>query len=202
MPPPCCAPRPLWRPCAAEVIDEVAAGLGSDVPSQLDPGPSLAVGAGDVVRAVPELDTHAFVVVPQPFELSTADVYREADRLGRHRGDAELAGLKLELESFLAVSGSILPPELVVNDLAPASLSLRPEIGAALEAVTERRCDAQPRVWFGTDRDRRLLGRCRVGQRGRRPRPAARPLSARRRRPAGRERGRGADGEPVSVYRK
>jgi 4-diphosphocytidyl-2-C-methyl-D-erythritol kinase len=128
---------PALAPVSREVIDEVAAGLGSDVPSQLDPGPSLAVGAGDLVRAVPELDTHAFVVVPQPFELSTADVYREADRLGRHRGEAELAGLKLELESFLAVSGSILPPELVVNDLAPASLSLRPEVSAALEAVTD-----------------------------------------------------------------
>ncbi len=86
---------------------------------------------------MPELDTHALLVVPQPFGLSTADVYGEADRLGLGRGDAELARSKLELETFLAVAGSILPPGLVVNDLERASLSLRPEIGAALEAVSE-----------------------------------------------------------------
>ena len=90
---------PALGPLTPDLIGEVAAGLGSDVPSQLDPGPSLGTGAGDVVRAVPELDTHALVVVPQPFELSTADVYREADRLGLGRGDAELAAWQLELET-------------------------------------------------------------------------------------------------------
>ena len=130
---------PALGPVAPELIGEVAAGLGSDVPSQLDPGPSLGTGAGDVVRAVPELDTHALVVVPQPFELSTADAYGEAaDRLAIAAATAELSRLrKLELETFLAVAGSILPPGLVVNDLERASLSLHPEIGAALEAVSE-----------------------------------------------------------------
>jgi 4-diphosphocytidyl-2-C-methyl-D-erythritol kinase len=117
-------------------VNEIAAGLGADVPSQLDPGPSLGIGAGDEMRAVPELDTHALVVIPQPFELSTADVYGEADRLGLGRAEPELSGMKLELETFLAVAGSILPPELVINDLERASLSLRPEIEVALAAVS------------------------------------------------------------------
>jgi 4-diphosphocytidyl-2-C-methyl-D-erythritol kinase len=124
-------------PVEPGVVAAIAAGLGSDVPSQLDPGPSLGIGAGELVRLVPDLDTHALVVLPQPFALSTADVYREADRLALSRGDDELAGLQFELESFLAVSGSILPPELAVNDLERASVSLRPEIAAAIGAVAE-----------------------------------------------------------------
>ncbi|HXO09081.1 MAG TPA: hypothetical protein VN880_13665 [Solirubrobacteraceae bacterium] len=128
---------PELAPLAPEVVAEIAAGLGSDVPSQLDPGPSLGIGAGEVVRAVPDLNTHAIVVVPQPFALSTADVYREADRLGLGRSDDELARRQLELESFLAVAGSILPPELAVNDLERASTSLRPEVAAAMRAVSE-----------------------------------------------------------------
>ena len=116
----------------AEVLTEIAAGLGSDVPSQLNPGVSIGVGAGDRVTALPALTAHALVVVPQSFWLSTAHVYREADRLGLGRDQEELVQLRAELEAGLAADGR---PGLVVNDLQAAALSLRPEIGDALEAV-------------------------------------------------------------------
>ena len=69
--------------------------------------------------------------MPLPMTLSTADVYREADRLGLCRDADELRTL---YERLLAVlhDGSRLPDELFVNDLQPAALSLCPAIGDAL----------------------------------------------------------------------
>src|SRR5207237_1828900 len=63
------------------------------------------------------------------FGLATAEVYREADRLGLPRDESDLA---YRLRAVLA--GGM--PRLV-NDLEPAALSLRPDIGRALEAVRE-----------------------------------------------------------------
>ncbi len=67
-------------PGRPEEVAALAASLGADVPSQLAPGLVLGTGAGDVVEAFPPLPEHAFVIVPLPVPLSTADVYREADR--------------------------------------------------------------------------------------------------------------------------
>jgi 4-diphosphocytidyl-2-C-methyl-D-erythritol kinase len=119
---------PLLAPVAAGVVEQVAASLGADVPSQLAPGVSIGTGAGEVVeRAGEPLAPHAFVIVPQPFGLSTADVYREADRLGLCRSELDLAD---RLRALRAAGERPL-----INDLEPAAVSLRPEIGRALEAV-------------------------------------------------------------------
>lgn len=123
------------HPVADDVIAAVASELGSDVPSQLVPGVWIATGAGDSVEAAWQLEQHAFVVVPQPFELSTADVYREADRLGEQRSDAELASSLESVRTVLSLPGGRVPTELSVNDLEPAALSLRPEIAVVLDRV-------------------------------------------------------------------
>jgi 4-diphosphocytidyl-2-C-methyl-D-erythritol kinase len=73
-------------------------------------------------------------VIPQPFPLSTADVYREADRLGLSRA----AG---ELESVRARLGGSFAREMVVNDLEPAALSLAPRLGETLGAVARAGAD-------------------------------------------------------------
>ncbi|MBV9607129.1 MAG: hypothetical protein JO027_18590 [Solirubrobacterales bacterium] len=123
---------PVLAPVAEGVIDELAVSLGADVPSQLAPGLVLGTGAGDVVSPLAPLAPHAFVIVPQTFGLSTAEVYREADRLGLAREEADLAG---RLSSLRGLRGEADLP--FVNDLEPAAMSLRPEIGGALEAVRE-----------------------------------------------------------------
>ena len=123
------------HPVADEVIAVVAAELGSDVPSQLVSGAWIATGAGESVEAAQPLAPHAFVVVPQPFELSTADVYREADRLGEQRTDAELWSSLEAVRTVLSLPGGRIPVELAVNDLEPAALSLRPEIASVLDRV-------------------------------------------------------------------
>jgi 4-diphosphocytidyl-2-C-methyl-D-erythritol kinase len=109
---------------------EVAVGLGADVPSQLVPGVSIGRGAGEVVEPVAPLVPHAFLVLPLPFELSTADVYREADRLGLPRSHSDLEAGARRLRAALEAP---LPPALRVNDLQPAALSLRPAIARALD---------------------------------------------------------------------
>ncbi len=116
------------EPGPDDVLGEIAAGLGADVPSQLHPGVSLGTGAGDHVTPRDPLAEHAFLIIPQPVLLSTADVYREADRLGLPRPNEELEALRARLEGGL--DGS-----LMINDLEPAAVSLCPQIAEALDAV-------------------------------------------------------------------
>ena len=92
---------PRLAPVADETLTEIAVGLGADVPGQLRPGPSLATGAGEIVKPLAPLPPYGVLVLPQPFPLSTADVYREADRLGLPRRARELASLQAELTAEL-----------------------------------------------------------------------------------------------------
>ena len=131
---------PALSPMPIAALETIAARLGADVPSQLDPGPSLGTGAGEVVVPVDALEAHGLLVLPQSFGLSTADVYREADRLGLARTARELAALRAALETIVMAGGHSaqrLPERLIVNDLQPAALSLAPPIGAALELARQ-----------------------------------------------------------------
>lgn len=113
---------------------EIATGLGADVPAQVSPGRWLAAGAGERLEALPA-PTLPFgvLILPGGFELSTADVYAEADRLGLARDAERLALLHDDLRAALA-TGAPLPAasELLHNDLQRAAVSLRPEIGQTL----------------------------------------------------------------------
>ena len=116
----------------------IAAGLGADVPSQLDPRPCLVGGAGEVVEPLPPLAAHAVVLVPFEQGLGTAEVYAEADRIGSTRGEAELESFRRKLRDATVAGGfPVEGGENLVNDLEPAALSLRPEIGDALDALRE-----------------------------------------------------------------
>jgi 4-diphosphocytidyl-2-C-methyl-D-erythritol kinase len=119
-------------PLDAEGLRELAAGIGSDVPSQVEQRAVLIEGAGEQVEAVP-LSSLALVLVPQGQGLSTAAAYAELDRLGAHR-----ERLTPDQVRLLAAAP---PAELaagVENDLEAATLSLRPE----LESVLVRLRDA------------------------------------------------------------
>lgn len=121
-------------PGRAEEVEQIAARLGSDVPSQLLAGVALGTGAGEVVERFEPLSRHAFVVLPSPYELSAAAVFSEADRLGLARADDQLEARYDRLAAALA-AGESLPGELLVNDLQAAAVSLCPWSGEALEAV-------------------------------------------------------------------
>jgi 4-diphosphocytidyl-2-C-methyl-D-erythritol kinase len=124
---------PRLAPVDEAVIAAIAARLGADVPSQLTPGPSLGTGAGERIEPLATLAPYGVLVIPQPFALSTADVYRETDRLGLPRSRDELRALH---RSLVAALPENLTADLIVNDLQPASLSLAPAIDEALAAAT------------------------------------------------------------------
>jgi 4-diphosphocytidyl-2-C-methyl-D-erythritol kinase len=116
----------------SDAVGQLAAELGADVPSQLDPGLSLGDGAGDQISALEPLAPHAVVLVPLPHQLPAGEVYAEFDRLGLARDPAELSGIR---DRVSAAAAGRLPGELIVNDLEPAAMSLCPEIEGALGAV-------------------------------------------------------------------
>jgi len=121
-----------------EELAELAAGLGADVPSQLDPAFALVGGAGEMVERLPPPRDFAVVLVPAGAGLSTADVYAEADRLGLGRDTEELEAIAARLRAAATEGASPLDyPELLANDLAEAALSLRPEVADALAALKE-----------------------------------------------------------------
>jgi 4-diphosphocytidyl-2-C-methyl-D-erythritol kinase len=102
------------------LVEELAPSIGSDVPFCVTGGTLWVEGYGDVLSpAVPALDHH-MALVTAPFLLATADVYRRWDEMEGPHGPE--------------VSGSSVPPSLrdaapLVNDLTPAALALRPELG-------------------------------------------------------------------------
>jgi 4-diphosphocytidyl-2-C-methyl-D-erythritol kinase len=117
-------------------LEEIAAGLGADVPSQLMPTLALVQGVGEKVEPLPAPAPHAVLLLPDGGGLSTAAVFAEADRLGLGRDAAELDGLAAQLRAAAGAGASPLAfPELLANDLEPAARSLRPRIGDALDAL-------------------------------------------------------------------
>lgn len=119
-------------------LEAIAAGVGADVPSQIDPGFALVAGAGDVVEPLPAPGEFAVVLIPFERGLGAGEVYAEADRLGLGRSEPELAEVADRLRQAAGGGASPLAyRELLVNDLQGAALSLRPEIGEALAALDE-----------------------------------------------------------------
>jgi 4-diphosphocytidyl-2-C-methyl-D-erythritol kinase len=117
------------RPLDDDTLRHLAARVGADVPSQVRPGSALVRGAGEIVEELP-LPRLALVLATQDAGLSTADVYREADRIGATRE-------RLDPEAVRALAGRA-PAELAAsleNDLQAAALSLRPESGERLAAL-------------------------------------------------------------------
>ncbi len=117
-------------------LARIAAGLGADVPSQIDPRFSLVGGAGELVAPLPEPEPFALVLLPDREGLSTPAVFAAADRLGLPRDGAEIDERRAALAAAFAAAGDVRARRaLLVNDLAAAAISLRPAIAAALQAL-------------------------------------------------------------------
>jgi 4-diphosphocytidyl-2-C-methyl-D-erythritol kinase len=113
----------LSEPVAAEVLHELAAGLGADVPFFLAEGPQLGSGDGTTLAPLdlPQ-DFWVLLVLPRWAEkLSTAAVYAEFDERDGARGwDGRRAALLASLETVRRPRDlADLPP----NDLASSSIA-------------------------------------------------------------------------------
>ncbi len=119
-------------------LETLAAALGADVPSQLEPALALVLGAGERIERLPAPASHAVLLLPGGGGLSTAAVFAEADRLGLGRDEDELADLAARFRLAAGAGASPLAyADLLANDLEPAARSLRPDIGTALDALRE-----------------------------------------------------------------
>ena len=116
------------QPLSNEVLREIAAGLGSDVPSQIEPRHALVQGIGEIVEPV-ELAPLGVVLAPQHEGLSTADVYAQLDRMKGWREQLDPQPLR----EFARVPD----PGALDNDLQPAAMALRPELAQVLEVLRE-----------------------------------------------------------------
>jgi 4-diphosphocytidyl-2-C-methyl-D-erythritol kinase len=117
------------RPLASDRLLALAATLGADVPSQLEPRHWLVTGAGEQLEPV-ELPPMSLVLVPAEEGLATGAVYAEADRIGSTRARLEPDGLWQ-----LAGAGLEALAAAMENDLEAAALSLRPELSDTLERL-------------------------------------------------------------------
>jgi 4-diphosphocytidyl-2-C-methyl-D-erythritol kinase len=117
------------RPLGHDELLRVAAQLGSDVPSQVDPRHAFVHGVGERVEAL-VLPPVAVLLIPDADGLSTAAVYAELDRLGGWRADVHPSSLRR-----LAGAHPIELAAALENDLQAAALSLRPDLEKRLEAL-------------------------------------------------------------------
>ncbi len=127
-----------------ELMRELGAELGADVPAQVSPGRWLAGGAGERLERLPDpARPLGLLVLAQPVGLSTAEVYREADRLADARSLAALDGRRGRLRAALEL-GAPLPGEgeLLHNDLQRAAISLCPQIAQALQKLHDAGAEA------------------------------------------------------------
>jgi 4-diphosphocytidyl-2-C-methyl-D-erythritol kinase len=126
-----------------QLLLELGARLGADVPAQVAPGRWLARGAGERLRELPA-PSHPFgvLVLPVAAELSTAAVYARADELGVERTTRELKDLEQELAVAFELSAAVPDArELLRNDLQAAAISLCPQIELALGQALEAGAD-------------------------------------------------------------
>jgi 4-diphosphocytidyl-2-C-methyl-D-erythritol kinase len=121
--------RLAGEPLAPAERNELAAQLGSDVPSQLEPRHAVVHGTGEFVEPI-ELPALAAVLVPARDGLSTRAVYAELDRLGGARERLDPAPLRRLSAATPAELASALE-----NDLQRAALALRPELEETLGRI-------------------------------------------------------------------
>jgi len=125
------ANRTLAKPLEVERLLELAAGLGSDVPFFVEPGPKLVGGAGEHLQPL-QLPQDYWVLVALPAgsaKTSTGEVYRRFDELGGALRFPERRARLLDAVGSCACPEDLasLPP----NDLAEAA-----ETGTLPEALT------------------------------------------------------------------
>ncbi|MBI5157372.1 MAG: 4-(cytidine 5'-diphospho)-2-C-methyl-D-erythritol kinase [Acidimicrobiia bacterium] len=113
----------------AGTAERLAPALGSDVPFCLVGGTAWMEGRGEILTTVPLRPDYAVAIAVPPFELATAAVYRHWDEMEGPTGPV--------------IGGRSLPPSLrgfddVGNDLLPAALDVRPDLGDWMDDLAER----------------------------------------------------------------
>jgi 4-diphosphocytidyl-2-C-methyl-D-erythritol kinase len=124
----------LWEGgLSQQVLLELAATLGSDVPFALLGGTAVGVGRGEVLTPLPTRGTYHWVFALADGGLSTPAVYAECDRIrAAHSERAGLPHESPELLAALAAGDAKALGAALSNDLQPAALTLRTSLQRTL----------------------------------------------------------------------
>ena len=110
-----------------DMLLELAAALGSDVPFSLLGGSAHGTGRGDLLHAIPDPTTWWWVVVPSPEGLATPSVYRRFDEMF-----PDAPATPASSAGTLAALAAGDPDRLAAalhNDLEAPAIDLRPALG-------------------------------------------------------------------------
>lgn len=119
-------------------LDEIAAGLGADVPFILHGHTAVGLGRGDQITPAMTRGQFHWVIATQSHGLSTADVYGEFDRMIEAGERAAVAPeISEDIMVALRAGDAELLGDVLINDLQPASLSLAPHLQAVMEQALE-----------------------------------------------------------------
>jgi 4-diphosphocytidyl-2-C-methyl-D-erythritol kinase len=129
----------LWRPgLSPQQLQDLAAGLGSDVPFGLLGGTAIGQGRGELLSPALVAGTYHWVLAIPAGGLATPEVYAACDRLRAARPLAEQPlRPSTELLAALRSGDPKAVGPLLANDLQPAAVSLRPELRRTLAAGQE-----------------------------------------------------------------
>ena len=140
------------RPCGSSrapagidddaLLREIAAELGADVAAQVRPGATWPPAPASASPRSPPPAPYGVLVVPSRVELSTADVYREADRQGLPR---DAAGAPAKLREVSTAAAATCPTSWSSTTSSPrrgrcAPRSTPPSRGARRGRRTTRWC--------------------------------------------------------------
>lgn len=133
--------RELWGLDGLEtdLLERIAASLGSDIPFLLHGGTAIGSGRGEQVTPVlARGELHWVLWAGEGLSLSTPEVYAECDRLRAEAGvEAAASTPSGALLSALRTMNTDEVASAMHNDLQDAALSLRPVLAEVLEAGLE-----------------------------------------------------------------
>ncbi|MEN0070141.1 MAG: 4-(cytidine 5'-diphospho)-2-C-methyl-D-erythritol kinase [Propionicimonas sp.] len=114
---------------------ELGAKLGADVPFCLAGGTAMGTGRGDLLAPVLSRGSYQWVLAMDDGELSTPEVFRRFDEL--HPTGSAALEVPPSLLNALISGDPVALGQSLVNDLEPAAVSLRPQLGRVLRAGRE-----------------------------------------------------------------
>lgn len=138
----------LWQAgLSGPELSQVAAGVGSDVAFALLGGTAVGVGRGEQLTVALAAGTYHWVLAFSAGGLPTPEVYATCDRLRAARAGSSDGPSRIQrpgppqlstalMAALRSASPSAVGP-LLVNDLQPAAISLRPGLRRTLAAGRE-----------------------------------------------------------------